>query len=322
MGACDYTFGERATTLLATRRGGSPSKAELWRGLTATCWSVEVPAGGDLRALVDSDDAPGPCCFWAVRGHAATADERCALVSDLPTGLVLMSGVGPAVVAGPDGCTALMISPTGGPRERTPRSGVGCRGVLTEPADHLAAALLLATHAKGLRGAGDGAADDVEPVMTRLLASMLGGAERAETVSNGVQPAGVQPAGVQPPIAAVRRDIARCVDREVTLRTLAQTAGWSPWYLSRRFSAEVGLPVHRYLTRARLRLALHRILHTNDGLAGIATEVGFSSHSHFTSAFRQEFATTPVALRQMLVSARNHPPLPEGVRRVSELAPL
>lgn len=320
MGACDYTFGERATTLLATRRGASPIRVELWRGRTATCWSVEVPAGADLRALVDTDDAPGPCCFWAVRGHAATTDERCALVSDLPTGLVLMSGVGAPVIAGPEGCTALMMIATASPREDKPRSGVGCRGVLTEPADHLAAALLVATHAGGDRASsatGSDANEEIEAVVTRLLATMLGRAPDPLVASTGVQPA-----GVQPPIAAVRRDIARCVDREVTLRTLAQTAGWSPWYLSRRFSAEVGLPVHRYLTRARLRLALHRILHTSDGLAGIATDVGFSSHSHFTSAFRQEFATTPLALRQILAGARHHTPRLEGARRVSELAPL
>jgi AraC-like DNA-binding protein len=314
MGACDYTFGERATTLLATRRGASPTRVELWRGRTATCWSVEVPAGADLRALVDTDDAPGPCCFWAVRGHAATTDERCALVSDLPTGLVLMSGVGVPVIAGPEGCTALMMSAGSTSREHTPRSGVGCRGVLTEPADHLAAALLVATHTGGDRASAAGAEanEEIEAVVARLLATMLGREPEPLIASTGVQP----------PIAAVRRDIARCVDREVTLRTLAQTAGWSPWYLSRRFSAEVGLPVHRYLTRARLRLALHRILHTSDGLAGIATDVGFSSHSHFTSAFRQEFATTPLSLRQILAGARHHTPRPEGVRRVSELAPL
>ena len=53
------------------------------------------------------------------------------------------------------------------------------------------------------------------------------------------------------------------------------------------------MTLHRTLMRLRLRDGLERLLDSDESLSTIAHEVGFSSHSHFTDAFRAEFGCAP-----------------------------
>jgi len=60
--------------------------------------------------------------------------------------------------------------------------------------------------------------------------------------------------------------------------------------------------------RARLALALDRLADSSLTLSEIAAEVGFSSHAHLTSAFRQIFGLAPSTLRQRWRALpRTHP---------------
>jgi AraC family transcriptional regulator len=56
----------------------------------------------------------------------------------------------------------------------------------------------------------------------------------------------------------------------------------------------------------RLRMALFALDHGADDLARIALQVGFSSHSHLTRAFRLEFGSTPSACRGRATGAPAH----------------
>jgi transcriptional regulator GlxA family with amidase domain len=49
---------------------------------------------------------------------------------------------------------------------------------------------------------------------------------------------------------------------------------------------------------ARLTAALDDVLDTSRDLATVGVDFGFSSHSHFTAAFRKIFGTTPSLLRR------------------------
>ena len=53
------------------------------------------------------------------------------------------------------------------------------------------------------------------------------------------------------------------------------------------------MPIHRYLTQLRLRSSLERLADGANDLTALALELGFSSHSHFTDAFRREFGHAP-----------------------------
>lgn len=85
--------------------------------------------------------------------------------------------------------------------------------------------------------------------------------------------------------------------RLVGLVDLARDLGVSPAYLTDAFRRAEGVPLVRYQLQARIRRALVELPHTDD-LARLALDLGFSSHSHFTAAFRAATGVTPSAYRK------------------------
>jgi len=57
---------------------------------------------------------------------------------------------------------------------------------------------------------------------------------------------------------------------------------------------------HRYRHRLRLRAALVRIADGETNLSELALDLGFSSHSHLTDAFRLAFGLSPAESRKAL----------------------
>jgi AraC-like DNA-binding protein len=78
----------------------------------------------------------------------------------------------------------------------------------------------------------------------------------------------------------------------ILLADVARAAGASPAHLTSVFRRVEGVPLHRYLTQLRLARALAELPHADD-LTTLALDLGFSSHSHFTAAFRAAFGSTP-----------------------------
>jgi len=81
------------------------------------------------------------------------------------------------------------------------------------------------------------------------------------------------------------------------LPDLAKEAGMSPFHLSRAFRDETGIGIHACQNRLRLRAALERIAQGEEDLTSLALDLGFSSHSHFTTAFTAEYGSPPAAVR-------------------------
>jgi AraC family transcriptional regulator len=73
----------------------------------------------------------------------------------------------------------------------------------------------------------------------------------------------------------------------------------SVFHLCRTFRAVTGQTIHAYRTQLRLRAALERVEYASD-LSAVALDLGFSSHSHFTAAFRRAFGVTPSGVRRAL----------------------
>jgi AraC-like DNA-binding protein len=84
--------------------------------------------------------------------------------------------------------------------------------------------------------------------------------------------------------------------RRWTLAEIGKEIGSSPIYLTQVFRQVEGLPLYRYQLQLRLARALDLIKRYED-LSALAAELGFSSHSHFTSAFRQAYGRTPADFR-------------------------
>lgn len=99
-------------------------------------------------------------------------------------------------------------------------------------------------------------------------------------------------------VEAAKAYLAAQMSEPVTLTEVALEVGASPFNFARIFQQQTGLPIHRYLTLLRLRASLERLSEAGDDLTTLALDLGFSSHSHFTSVFKKEFEMTPSEIRQ------------------------
>lgn len=98
-------------------------------------------------------------------------------------------------------------------------------------------------------------------------------------------------------IENVKQFLSAHVSEPVTLEEVANATYYSKYHLARLFRSATGLPIHRYLNRLRLRTALERLMEPATDLSRLAMEIGFSSHSHFSNAFRREFGCPPSEIR-------------------------
>ena len=97
---------------------------------------------------------------------------------------------------------------------------------------------------------------------------------------------------------AAKTYLASRMSERVTLDDVARAVHVSPFHFARLFQQQTGVPVHRYLMRLRLRASLEQLADGADDITAIALELGFSSHSHFTDAFRREFGHSPSEVRE------------------------
>jgi AraC-like DNA-binding protein len=91
------------------------------------------------------------------------------------------------------------------------------------------------------------------------------------------------------------------LSRRWTLAAIAKEIGGSPVYLTQVFQQVEGMPLYRYHLRLRLARALD-LLPRHDDLATLALDLGFSSHSHFTAAFKQTYGHSPSEFKRKLQS--------------------
>ena len=84
--------------------------------------------------------------------------------------------------------------------------------------------------------------------------------------------------------------------RRWTLAEIAAEVRGSPVYLTQVFQQVEGVPLYRYHLRLRLARALD-LLAQYDDLTALSLDLGFSSHSHFSAAFRETYGRSPSEFR-------------------------
>jgi AraC-like DNA-binding protein len=87
--------------------------------------------------------------------------------------------------------------------------------------------------------------------------------------------------------------------RRWTLAEIAAEVGVSPVYLTQVFQQVEAMPLYRYQLRLRLARALD-LLGQYEDLTTLSMDLGFSSHSHFSSSFRQAYGRTPTEFQRSL----------------------
>jgi AraC-like DNA-binding protein len=98
----------------------------------------------------------------------------------------------------------------------------------------------------------------------------------------------------------------------ITLKMLAQAAGYSPWHSERVFKELIGKTPFDYIRALRLTRAAIKLRDENIRVIDVAFDFVFDSHEGFTRAFSKQFGVTPKYY------SKNMPPLklfmPESAR--------
>ena len=108
--------------------------------------------------------------------------------------------------------------------------------------------------------------------------------------------------GEAPPIPPVVRRAAEALETAPEhpwqMDGLAQAVHCSKAYLTRQFTAALGLPPMAYLARLRAQAAAILLRRSEMSIQAIAEQVGYPSPEHFTRRFRDHYHVTPRAYRQ------------------------
>lgn len=104
-----------------------------------------------------------------------------------------------------------------------------------------------------------------------------------------------------------------------SVAALASTAGMSRSAFARKFSHSFAMSPMEFVARTRLHLAAEMLRSTSLPVKVIAANIGFSSRSHFSRAFRNGYGDDPSAYRRgatqsesiAAASRRRHPTLSE-----------
>ena len=81
--------------------------------------------------------------------------------------------------------------------------------------------------------------------------------------------------------------------KKITLKELANVAGYSPWHAARLFKEATGKAPFDYIRALRLTKAALVLRDNNEKIIDVAMDFVFDSHEGFTRAFSKEFGMPP-----------------------------
>jgi len=151
---------------------------------------------------------------------------------------------------------------------------------------------LIVLLAKEAEAGGPGGKVYAESLSTALATRLLFAARSQQQPSNTTSPLH------RPILRLVLDHMEAEFDNDLTLTQLAAESGYSRTHFSRMFRGATGQSPHRYLLDLRLKKAQSMLDSRSLSLIDIALACGFSSHAHFTTAFRSRFGLSPSAYRR------------------------
>lgn len=85
--------------------------------------------------------------------------------------------------------------------------------------------------------------------------------------------------------------------KEIKNSELAKIVGYHEYYLNRLFVQHTGIGMHKYILNLRINEGKRLLLNTNLPINDIATKIGFTSNTHFSTYFKKETNMTPFEFR-------------------------
>lgn len=83
------------------------------------------------------------------------------------------------------------------------------------------------------------------------------------------------------------------LEEPITLHTLAEQAGYSPWHCAKIFKELTGKTPFEYIRMYRLSKAAMELRDRDQKVVDVAMDFLFDSHEGFTRAFRRQFGISP-----------------------------
>ena len=84
----------------------------------------------------------------------------------------------------------------------------------------------------------------------------------------------------------------------VTLSSISDHFSYSPNYISKIFSKKTGITIKSYLVNERIEAAKRLLTDTDASIGDIAEQVGYTSITHFSTAFSAKTGVTPSEYRK------------------------
>jgi AraC-like DNA-binding protein len=88
------------------------------------------------------------------------------------------------------------------------------------------------------------------------------------------------------------------LDGFLSLESIADDLGYSPFYIHHLFSETVGLTLYDYIRRRRLTEAAKRLVLSQIPIIEISLQSGYGSQQAFSSAFKSLYKKTPLQFRE------------------------
>jgi len=111
---------------------------------------------------------------------------------------------------------------------------------------------------------------------------------------------GMAPHKLRKAVALIDHHLSDEEEGRVALRTVARAVRMSYFHFSRAFKQSMGMTATNYIAERRIERAKKMLEETELPISEIALRSGFSSQSHFTTAFRRLAGATPKAFRAAL----------------------
>jgi AraC family transcriptional regulator len=111
---------------------------------------------------------------------------------------------------------------------------------------------------------------------------------------------GMAPHKLRKAVALIDHHLSEEEEGRVALRTIARAVRMSYFHFSRAFKQSMGMTATTYIAERRIERAKKMLEETELPISEIALRSGFSSQSHFTTAFRRLAGATPKAFRTAL----------------------
>lgn len=106
-------------------------------------------------------------------------------------------------------------------------------------------------------------------------------------------------------VARVRDYIRANIGDRIALDDLAAVAGYSRFHFVRAFKRSTGVPPYGYLLGERIAVARDLLDNTTLPIRDIALRCGFSTHTHFSTRFREAIGLTPADYRRRSTGGGN-----------------